>query len=205
MREFENMSLEELLAWILKKDEKSETVKELATRYGSAKEIYNAPLQEFENIKGIGQSKAKLIKAALELGIRLLSKPVEEGTTITTPRDVFDLLMPRMRYYDREHFLVLSLNTKNLVVNIETISIGSLDSSIVHPREIFKHAIQQSAASIVLAHNHPSGDPFPSVEDMEVTRRLQSVSSIVGINILDHVVIGAQTFFSFKEKELIIK
>ena len=203
--EFEKMSLEELLAWILKTDKNSNTVKELTAQYGTAKDIYDASLQEFMDIKGIGQSKARLIKAALELGVRFLSKPIDANTTITSPRDVFDLMMPRMRYYDREHFLVLSLNTKNLLINIEIVSIGSLNSSIVHPREIYKHAIRQNAASIVLVHNHPSGDPFPSVEDMEVTRRLQSVSSIIGINILDHVVIGAETFFSFKEKDLIIK
>ncbi len=108
-----------------------------------------------------------------------------------------------MEYLDREHFMVISLNTKNMVISIETASIGSLASSIVHPREIFRNAIRIGAASVILAHNHPSGNPTPSSEDVEVTKRLYEVGSVVGICVLDHLIIGNGSYYSFKEEGLV--
>jgi DNA repair protein RadC len=111
--------------------------------------------------------------------------------------------MEEMCYLDREHFRVILLNTKNRVLGVETVSIGSLNSSLVHPREVFKSAVQRSAAGVILVHNHPSGDPTPSSEDIEITRRLSDAGRVIGIEVLDHIIIGDHLFVSFKEKGLI--
>lgn len=119
---------------------------------------------------------------------------------IKTPEDAAGLVMEEMRHLDREHFRALLLNAKNQVIGQEIISIGTLNSSAVHPRELFKNAIKRSAAAIILIHNHPSGDPSPSREDLEVTRRLIEVGHIIGIEILDHLIIGDNRFSSLKAK-----
>jgi len=120
--------------------------------------------------------------------------------SIKTPDDVYKLMRRRMNGFDREHFYSLLLNTKNVVITIELISIGSLNASIVHPREILKPAIANSAASIVLVHNHPTGDPAPSREDVEFTRRFAKCGELIGIQLLDHVIIGSESFASLKER-----
>jgi DNA repair protein RadC len=108
-----------------------------------------------------------------------------------------------MRYYHKEYFKVILLNTKNQIISIEDISIGSLNSSIVHPREIYNLAVKKSAAAVILVHNHPSGDPAPSREDMEVTKRVAEAGKILGINVLDHIIVGEGRYLSFKEKGFI--
>jgi DNA repair protein RadC len=119
---------------------------------------------------------------------------------IRAPRDVYKLLGPRMKDYDREHFMAVLVNTKNVVLEIVTVSIGSLNASIVHPREVLKPAILASAASIILVYNHPTGDPTPSREDLEFTRRFAKCGELIGIQLLDHVIIGDGTFQSLKEQ-----
>lgn len=160
-----------------------------------------AGLDELKAIKGIGLAKAAQIKAALELGRRLAaytaSKPV-----VRCPSDVAALLMEEMRYLEKEEFRVVMLNTRNHVMGIDTASVGDLNSSIVHPREIFKEPIKRAAAAIILVHNHPSGDPNPSEEDVRVTRRLREAGRLLGIDVLDHLIVGDNSYFSFKERGL---
>jgi DNA repair protein RadC len=116
---------------------------------------------------------------------------------------VFNLLSEELRYLQKEHFVCLFLNTKNQVIARETLSIGSLNASIVHPREVFREAIRRSSASLVCVHNHPSGDPTPSPEDVQITRRLADAGKLIGIDVLDHVIIGDCQYVSLKEQGLI--
>lgn len=119
---------------------------------------------------------------------------------IRTPQDVADLLMEELRYLDREVMRLLILDTKNQVIATPTVSVGILDASMVHPREIFKDCIRRSAASVIIVHNHPSGDPTPSANDIEVTRRLRRAGEILGIDVLDHIIIGDNRFVSLKQE-----
>lgn len=158
-------------------------------------------LNELTNIKGLGQAKAATVLAALEIGRRIASaKPIEK-IHLSCPQDVADFLMPRLRYAAKEQFVVILLNNKNKVVGTEVVSEGSLSSSIVHPREVFAPAILHHAAAIMVAHNHPSGDPKPSIEDEEVTRLLLRSGKVLGIPMIDHVIIGDGNYYSFLENE----
>ncbi|MER2114863.1 MAG: DNA repair protein RadC, partial [Solibacillus isronensis] len=150
--------------------------------------------------KGIGEAKAVLLLAAIELGRRLASKDLEERFTIRSPEDAATFLMQDMTSLQQEHFVCLFLNVKNQVLHKQTIFVGSLNASIVHPREIFREAVKRSAASIICSHNHPSGIPTPSPEDIDVTTRLYEAGKIVGVDLLDHVIIGDHQFISMKEK-----
>lgn len=158
-----------------------------------------AGFDELKSIKGIGLAKAAQIKAALELGRRLAAY-IPSNPVIRCPSDVAVLLMEEMRYLEREEFRVVMLNTKNHVIGIHTASVGDLNSSIVHPREIFKEPIRRTAASVILVHNHPSGDPSPSDEDIRVTNRLREAGKLLGIEVLDHLIVGDNAYFSFKER-----
>ena len=158
-------------------------------------------LNELTNIKGLGQAKAATVLAALEIGRRIASaKPIEK-IHLSCPQDVADFLMPRLRYAAKEQFVVILLNNKNKVIGTEVVSEGSLSSSIVHPREVFASAILHHAAAIMVAHNHPSGDPKPSIEDEEVTRQLLRSGKVLGIPMIDHVIIGDGNYYSFLENE----
>ncbi len=164
--------------------------------------VIDSSMEELSKIRGIGPAKASQIKAAVELGRRISAYNKDQQVTITSPSDVKSLLMEEMRFLEKEHFKTILLNIKNHVISIEEISVGSLNSSIVHPREVFKPAIRRSSASIILVHNHPSGDPTPSREDIEVTKRLIEAGKILGINVLDHIIIGNNSILSLKEKGL---
>ena len=158
-------------------------------------------LNELTNIKGLGQAKAATVLAALEIGRRIASaKPVEK-IHLSCPQDVAELLMPRLRYAVKEQFIVILLNGKNKVIGTEIISEGSLSSSIVHPREVYASALLNHAAAIMVAHNHPSGDPKPSDEDREITSLLVRSGKVLGIPLVDHIVIGDGTYYSFQENE----
>lgn len=158
-------------------------------------------LNELTNIKGLGQAKAATVLAALEIGRRIASaKPIEK-IHLSCPQDVADFLMPRLRYAAKEQFVVILLNNKNKVIGTEVVSEGSLSSSIVHPREVFAPAILHHAAAVMVAHNHPSGDPKPSIEDEEVTRLLLRSGKVLGIPMIDHVIIGDGNYYSFLENE----
>ena len=158
-------------------------------------------LNELMNIKGLGQAKAATVLAALEIGRRIASaKPVEK-IHLSCPQDVAEFLMPRLRYAVKEQFIVILLNGKNKVVGTEVISEGSLSSSVVHPREVYASALLHHAAAIMVAHNHPSGDPKPSDEDREITSLLAQSGKVLGIPLVDHIVIGDGTYYSFLENE----
>lgn len=141
-------------------------------------------------LEGIGPASAARLLACVEFGRRASSPRVIERPTVSTPEDVAALCSPRLRGMDREHFWTLALNTKNKLIRIFEVSVGSLNASIVHPRELFKDAVRISAASIVVVHNHPSGDPTPSGADIQLTRRIVKAGDVLGIEVLDHVVIG---------------
>ena len=194
-------TIKNLFAQTLAERPGSYIVEELFSRFPSIAELMSATEQELMQIKGIGKAKAKQILAALELAKRL-NAPAEAPYIIRSPRDVAQLMIPEMRYLQVEQFVVLFLNTKNGVIAKETISIGSLSASIVHPREVFKAAIKRSSASIIAVHNHPSGNPTPSAEDIQITNRLVESGKIIGIDVLDHIIIGDGQFYSLKEHGL---
>ena len=155
-----------------------------------------------ESFHGIGKGKALELLALLELAKRLGEKRGERRV-VTCPEDVADYATPRLRYENREHMCALLLNAKNHIIAWETISIGSLTASVVHPREVFKPAIVKGAVSIILVHNHPSGDPTPSKEDIEVTARMVQVGKVMDIPVFDHIIVGGDKFVSLKEKGVI--
>ncbi|MCS1383743.1 JAB domain-containing protein [Lysinibacillus sphaericus] len=199
-----SLSNQELLAILLRTGTKEESVLALANRVLSTFErlhhLKHATIEEMIAIKGIGEVKAIQILAAIELGRRLSQKQNDDKFTVRSPQDAAAYLMPDMTSLSQEHFVVLFLNVKNQIMHKQTIFIGSLNASIVHPREIFREAVKRSAASIICAHNHPSGIPTPSPEDIEVTKRIQEAGYIIGIELLDHIIIGDHQFISLKEK-----
>lgn len=200
----ESLSNQELLAILLRTGTKEESVLVLANRVLNVFErlhhLKHATIEEMMAIKGIGEVKAIQLMAAVELGRRLAQKHNDEKFTIRSPQDAATYLMPDMTSLNQEHFVVLFLNIKNQIVHKQTIFIGSLNASIVHPREIFREAVKRSAASIICAHNHPSGVPTPSTEDIEVTKRIVEAGYIIGIELIDHVIIGDHQYISLKEK-----
>jgi DNA repair protein RadC len=199
-----SLSNQELIAILLRTGTKDESVLVLANRvlssFDKIQDLRDATVEEFTKINGIGNAKAVQLLAAAELGKRLYQKHSEGRYTIRSPEDAATYLMTDMSSLTQEHFVVLFLNVKNEVLHKQTIFIGSLNSSIVHPREIFREAVKRSAASIICAHNHPSGNPTPSPEDIEVTKRLSEAGALMGIEVLDHVIIGDHQFISLKEK-----
>jgi len=203
----EALSDVELLAILLRTGSRATTALDLASllmvRFKNLHRLVDAAVEELSDVKGVGPAKASQVKAALELARRLAQFSEASRPVIKSPNDAAALVMEEMRHLDREHFRALLLNTKNQVIGTDKVSVGTLNSSTVHPRELFRNAIRRSAASLILVHNHPSGDPAPSREDLDITRRLIEAGKIIGIEILDHIIIGDNRFISFKAKELI--
>lgn len=199
-----SLSNQELLAILLRTGSKNESVMQLSNRllqqFEGLKLLQEASIEEMTTIKGIGEAKAIMIQAALELGKRINRLQMDQRYVIRSPEDGANYVMEDMRFLSQEHFVCLYLNTKNQVLHRQTIFIGSLNASIVHPREVFKEAFRRSAASMICIHNHPSGDPTPSREDIEVTKRLVECGKMIGIELLDHIIIGDHKFVSLKEK-----
>ncbi|WP_205178522.1 RadC family protein [Siminovitchia thermophila] len=202
-----SLSNQELLAILLRTGTKSKSALQLANKllaqFDGLLWLKEAALEEIMGIKGIGKVKAVQIAAAIELGRRIGNLTYDDRYIIRTPEDGANYVMNDMRFLTQEHFVCLYLNTKNQVLHRQTIFIGSLNASIVHPREVFKEAFRRSAASIICFHNHPSGDPTPSREDIEVTNRLVECGKMMGIEILDHLIIGDNKYVSMKEKGFI--
>ncbi|MBC1520905.1 DNA repair protein RadC [Listeria aquatica] len=199
------LSLDELVAVLLETGTKTESVQLLAKRFimrfRGTSEIQQASVTEFQKIKGIGPAKACKLAAAIELGRRIHKEQQgKERLTIRTPEQAALLVMPELRFLHQEHFHCLFLNTKNHLLHRETLFIGSLNMSVVHPREIFRTALKVSAASVLCFHNHPSGDPTPSKEDISATKRIQESGKIVGIELLDHIIIAKDKYLSLKEQ-----
>lgn len=200
----EVLSNSEILAILLRTGIKGENVLNLAERIlaevGGLTGLAKLTVHELVQLHGLGKAKSAELKAALELGRRSVSVDPMSRPVVNSPQDIAHIVMEEMRYLDREHFRVVSLSTKNHVLGISSISVGSLNSSLVHPRECFKEAIRRNSNSIILLHNHPSGDPTPSQEDIEVTRRLIDGGKILGIEVLDHLIIGDNRYISLKER-----
>jgi len=203
----ESLSAQEILALILGRGISGESVmvtaQRLLSRFGSLKAISGASLEELSQVKGIGIAKASQIKAAFELASRLEEySEVSEKPIVKTPENVVDLVKGGLKGKKREHFLVISLDTRSRLIKVSEISVGSLDASIVHPREVFKEAISASAASVVFVHNHPSGDPTASKDDIKLTKRLVEAGELLGIEVLDHLIIGDKSHLSLKREGL---
>jgi len=202
----ESLSNAELLAILLRTGTQEESVMRLAERIlieageDGLGGLAHSSIESLMKRKGVGEAKAITIAAALELGKRVAIGDSKKRVIIRSSDDIANYMMPRLRYCDREHFYAILLNTKNHIIASPLISIGTLSESLVHPRELFKEAINHSSSSIILVHNHPSGDPSPSREDIMMTRRIIEGGRLLDIQILDHVIIGDNTYISLREQ-----
>jgi DNA repair protein RadC len=206
----ESLTTAELLALIIRTGDPGtrqsaiDLGRELIARFGdNLRELGNADLTEITAIKGVGPAKATAVKAAFTLASRFQARRLEHLDRFTSPRQVFDYFHHEFRDRRKEYFLTLLLDGKNRIIRRVQISEGSLNQSIVHPREVFSPAVRESAAALILIHNHPTGDPVPSSEDIAITRRLRDAGEIMGIKVLDHIIIGDGDFLSFVEKGLL--
>ncbi len=203
----DSIQTHELIAIILRTGSKNESVLELSKRvfykYSNLKELANAEIKDLMTIKGIGKSKAIELKAAFEIGKRAQLETFVEKVKLISPEAIYLYLKDQLEMKMQEHFIALYLNTKAELIKKETLFKGSLNSSLVHPREIFKHAVVNSAASIVICHNHPSGDPTPSKNDIDITKIIHKNSLMMDIELIDHIIIGRNKYFSFREKGII--
>lgn len=200
------VSTAELLAIILRTGIDGENVVRLAERllatFQDLPGLARASATELTTVKGIGPAKAVEIQAALEIGRRLMATSAREKPKVTCPADAANLLMSEMMFLEQEHLRLILLDTRNQVLATPTVYIGSLNTSIVRIGELFRAALKENAAAIIVAHNHPSGDPSPSPEDVRVTRQLVQAGKLLDIDVLDHVVIGYQRYVSLKERGL---
>jgi len=175
---------------------------ELLRHFDGLRKLSRASLEELQQVKGIGKVKAIEIKSALELGKRLANFTDRSRVRIDTAKDVADLLMLRYKDYETEVFKCLLLNTKNDVLKVVDISLGGLDGTMADPKDVFRQAVREGATGVILCHNHPSGDPKPSAEDIAVTKRLLEAGNVLGIRVLDHVIFGDGTYTSLQERKL---
>lgn len=197
------IEIKTLLTDSLREKQGSYLIDELFNHFSSVLDLIEVTEQELISVNGIGPRKARQIISILKLA-RVLSIPEVENSTIRSPEDAFKLLEPDYRYNTKEYFICLYLNAKNRVIHKETISIGSLNAAIVHPREVFKVGIKRSCASIICSHCHPSGDPTPSSEDIIITQRLTEAGRIIGIDVIDHLIIAGKKYVSLKERGLMV-
>ncbi|MEB8124782.1 MULTISPECIES: RadC family protein [Staphylococcus] len=197
------LSHAELLAILINTGRKGSSsidiANELLKTVDSLKELKSLSINDLNKIKGVGLYKALILKAAFELGERMHSRTVEDKIQITRPQDVAEFMMGKMEHLTQEKFVVLFLNSKNVVIKQKEIFKGTLNSSIVHPREIFSEAVKHASNAIVLLHNHPSGDVTPSGEDIKTTERLRACGEMLGIDVLDHLIIGDHDYLSMVE------
>ncbi|MBS7529239.1 DNA repair protein RadC [Hazenella sp. IB182353] len=197
----------ELIALLLRTGRSGESVLALAQRVlsevGGLQQLVHTTWEELIQINGIGPAKAIQLTSGVELGRRISRALPLERDTIRSPEDAALLVMEELRFEQQEHFICLFLNTKYKVIKNKCIFKGTLNASVVHPREIFHEAIRTSSAALICVHNHPSGDPTPSREDLKVTERLVLAGQVMGIEVIDHIIIGDQVFYSMKEKGII--
>lgn len=205
----DSLSDAELLALIIRTGDHSsqqsaiDLGRNLLQTFGDLRRLSGATLNEICTVKGAGPAKAASVLAALSMAKRVNTDRLESLERFTAPSQIFNHFHYRFRDRRREYFVVLLLDGKNRIILEEQISEGSLNQSIVHPREVFSRGVKESAAAVILVHNHPSGDPAPSREDREITRRLKEAGDILGIRVLDHIVIGDGSYFSFVEQGLL--
>ena len=199
----ESLSNGELIALLINSGTREKSAVDLAEEVLAKDEsgigyLRESSPEELMTVKGIGGSKAARIMAAVELGKRIASRPVQKGMKIEDDEDVAELFMEDMRRLKKEMFKTVLLDSKGGVISVETVSVGELNSTIVHPREVFNQAVMKSAAAVVLVHNHPSGDPMPSGEDVATTERLRECGRLLGIRVVDHLIIGDGRYMSLR-------
>ncbi|OJG98664.1 DNA repair protein RadC [Enterococcus termitis] len=198
------LSNQELLAILLRTGSKSTNVMEVASKFLNyfhhLYELKNATVTEMMEIKGIGRIKAIELRAAIEFGYRIQQSTQMKLGRVSSSYQIAQNLMYELQDLQQEHLICLYLNTKNEVIKQETVFKGSLNQSVAHPREIFRCAVKYSAARLILAHNHPSGNPTPSESDVHFTQRMQECGKMMGIEVLDHIIIGEQTYVSMREE-----
>ncbi len=200
------LSVQELLQLILGRGIAGESVvvtaQKLLSQFGSLQKLAEASIEELSSIKGIGLAKATQIKAVFEIGRRLSTQTLPyRSKELTDPKKVYRLIKSKLKDYHKEHFYIIALNSRNH--SIAEVSVGSLNASIVHPREVFAEAIKNKAASVIFVHNHPSGDPEPSEGDLLTTKRLVEAGKILEIEVVDHIIVTNNSFLSFKERKLL--
>lgn len=207
------ISAQELIAVVLGRGVSGQSVMAIAQKllvsFGSLEGVVNASFEQLQSIRGLGPAKAAQLKACLEIVRRVAAEEIKIETDrnavkpVASPNDVAQLVWPKVRDYQKEHLFVISFDNRNRVLGIDLISVGTLNASLVHPRETFNAAMARNAASIIVCHNHPSGDPHPSEADLTVTKRLVEAGVIMGVQLLDHVIICKTAAFSFKENNLL--
>ncbi|HOU40481.1 MAG TPA: DNA repair protein RadC [Promineifilum sp.] len=202
----EALSTAELLAIVLRSGLQGENVLRLAERlliqFDHLPGLARASVTELTAANGIGPAKAAEIKAALEIGRRLVASSPEERPRVTTPDDAFHLLKSEMMFQEQEHLRLILLDTRNCVLRTPTLYVGSLNTSVVRVGELFRAAIRENAAALIITHNHPSGDPAPSPEDIAVTRQIVQAGKLLDVAVLDHIIIGHGRFVSLKQRGL---
>jgi DNA repair protein RadC len=202
----EHVANHELLAILLRVGVAGQDVvslsQELLVRFGGLTGLSRAPLSALAEVKGVGPTKAITIRAALELGRRLLLADAQDQLQVRSPQDVASVLQLEMGLLEQEHLRVVLLNTKNHVLGMPTVYRGSLNTSVIRTAEVFRDAVKENCASIIVVHNHPSGDPTPSPEDVRVTRDLVAAGKLLDIEVLDHLVIGRNRYVSLRQKKL---
>lgn len=200
------VSTAELLAILMRTGVGGENVLRLAERLlvhcGGLPGLSRASVAELQRVKGIGKAKAAEIKAALELGRRLIATSPEDRPHVSSPSDAANLLMSEMMFLEQEQLRLILLDTRNRVLQSPTVYVGSLNTSVIRIGELFRAAIRENAAALIVIHNHPSGDPSPSPEDINVTRQIVKAGELLEISVLDHIIIGRQRFVSLKERGL---
>ena len=197
-----SLATEELLALVLGPGgarSAAEVARDLLARFPEPADLARQPLAVLQGLPGMGPRRAARLRAACELGFRLAGAPEARGLRVRGPGDVAGLLTSELGGLDREHFLALHLDSRHRVLAVETVSVGTLNASLVHPREVFRAAIALQAAAVLVAHNHPSGCPQPSADDLELTRRLARCGNLLGIELLDHLVVGDGEVVSIRE------
>lgn len=206
----ESLSLQELLSLIFGRGVKGESVvsisQKLISRFGSLDQLSEVSIEELKGIKGLGLAKACQLKACFEISRRLVKEEnlnKNKSVIIKSPKDLLPLLKEKIINFHKEYFMVVSLDNRNKVINIDTVSVGILNSSLIHPRETFEVAIKNHAAAIIICHNHPSEELKPSEDDLIVTQNLVKAGKLLGIEVSDHLIITKDGYYSFKEKKII--
>ena len=196
------LSTTELLACLLQTPNALQHAQDLLARFKGLPALVRACESEITDLDGIGPANATRIKAALEFARRLNLAVGEDRPLVRSPSDLATVLLPEMAHLEREHFVVVSLDTRNRVLHQQTLYVGSLNATHIRVAEVFREPIRRNAAAIIVAHNHPSGDPSPSPEDVQVTRQIREAGDLLSIELLDHLVIGSQRFVSLRERGL---
>jgi DNA repair protein RadC len=202
----QSLSTSELLAIILRTGVGGENVLTMASRvlgtFGGLAGLARASFAQLTEVRGLGPAKTSQLMAAFELGRRLMAEAPEERYQIRSPSDASHILLPLIGHKEQEHFVVLYLDTRNRVVDQEILYKGSLNTSLVRTAEVFRGAVRRNSAAVIVSHNHPSGDPHPSPEDIALTRRLAKAGKLLEIDVLDHLVIGQNRYVSLRERQL---